>query len=238
MTPAEVMAPLEALAGERDNKNNTSVNQYYKWPGAAYCGLSVRYAFEKSGNGDALAACANTAYVPTFLAFCRKNWAQVAITKTAPGDVFIYDDDHTGFIYMPVSGSTVITLEGNAQIWPNASEALASHAGSGKYEGIGYKKRVLNNSYTIWRPPYTDGDQQNYGPTAYTGTFHLLKVGNYGPEVKIVQRILYSRYGTLRVTGRFDQETADYVRRAQIATGCMVDGEVGNETWPALLFKL
>lgn len=236
MTPKEVMAPLAALAGEHDGGNNTTVNRYFGWNGAAYCGLSVRYAFTKSGHADALALCPNSAYVPTLLAFCKKYWKSVSVHRAEPGDVFIYRDDHTGFIWDRVGGTTVITLEGNAMIWPTAEEAKKSATGSGLYEGIGYKRRELTSAYTVWRPPYSDEDQ--YGPVAYNGQFHLLREGDSGPEVKIVQRLLYSRFGRLVVTGDYARETADEVRRGQELTGCKVDGEVGEETWPAFLYRL
>ena len=237
MTAQEVMQPLALLAGSKDNGNNTPVNKYFNWPVAAYCGLCIRYAFDKSGNAAALEDCPNSAYVPTLLDFCKEHWTYVPRTDTRPGDVWMYLDDHTGFVYKPLTGNTVITLEGNAQVYATVDDAERSASGTGAFEGIGYKKRVLTANYTVWRPPY-GGSAINYGPDAYTTKLHLLRYGSQGPEVKLLQRILYSRYGRLKVTGYYNQETADLVRRAQEATGCAVDGECGAETWPAVLYKL
>ena len=157
MTANEVLAPVEALAGNRETNgdNRTAVNTHYGAPGQAYCGYTVRYGFEMSGNGAAIASCPSVIWVPTFRNWASENWIRIQNDKAQKGDVMFYKTQHTGFIYEPYDGRTVITLEGNADVYATADEAARSSTGSGAFEGIGYKKRYLSDDFRIYRPPYT-----------------------------------------------------------------------------------
>lgn len=162
MTANEVLAPVEALAGSRETNgaNDTPVNKHYTALGAAYCGYTVLYGFEMSGNGAAVADCPSVIWVPTFRAWAAQNWERVDNDKARRGDVFFYKTQHTGFIFAPFDGRIVITLEGNAIVCETAVEARASSVGdSGRFEGIGFKKRYLTDDFQVYRPPYTVADQ-------------------------------------------------------------------------------
>lgn len=155
-TAAQVLSYLEALAGENEatlGSNNTTVNKYFNAAGQAYCGYAIWYAVKKAGS-NILDGCSNPAYVPTIKTFLKSKYKTVGITEAQAGDIFAYLDDHVGFVYAPYSGSTVITLEGNSTVYKTLAEAKASTSGTGKFEGIGYKKRILTSSYTIYRPTY------------------------------------------------------------------------------------
>ena len=157
MTANEVLKPVEALAGNRETNggNNTLVNSHYGAPGQAYCGYTVRYGFEMSGNSAAIASCPSVIWVPSFRAWAAEHWERVDNAQAQKGDVMFYRTQHTGFIYSPYDGRTVITLEGNADVYATADEARASTTGSGAFEGIGYKKRYLSDDFRIYRPPYS-----------------------------------------------------------------------------------
>ena len=157
MTANEVLAPVEALAGNRETGggNNTLVNSHYGAPGQAYCGYTVRYGFEMSGNSAAIASCPSVIWVPSFRAWASEHWERIDNAKAQKGDVMFYRTQHTGFIYSPYDGRTVITLEGNADVYATADEAERSSTGSGDFEGIGYKKRYLSDDFRIYRPPYS-----------------------------------------------------------------------------------
>ena len=163
MTANEVLAPVEALAGNRETNggNNTAVNTHYGAPGQAYCGYTVRYGFEMSGNSAAIASCPSVIWVPSFRAWASEHWERVDNAKAQKGDVMFYKTQHTGFIYAPYDGRTVITLEGNADVYATADEARASSTGSGDFEGIGYKKRYLSNDFRVYRPSYRAESTQN-----------------------------------------------------------------------------
>jgi hypothetical protein len=64
----------------------------------------------------------------------------------------------------------------------------------------------------------------------------VLSLGSEGPDVRTLQSILAARgYGSLEVTGRFDEATATAVRRFQKEAGLETDGVVGPQTRPKLL---
>jgi len=158
MTANEVLAPVEKLAGNRETNggNNTLVNSHYGAPGQAYCGYTVRYGFEMSGNSAAIASCPSVIWVPSFRNWAAENWTRIDNAKAQKGDVFFYKTQHTGFVWGAYDGNTVITLEGNADVYATADEARASTVNSGAFEGIGYKKRYLSDDFRIYRPPYIE----------------------------------------------------------------------------------
>lgn len=157
MTANEVLAPVEKLAGERetDYGNNTTVNTHYGAGGAAYCGMTVEYGFEMSGNAAAISSCPSVIWVPTFREWASEHWQRIDRDKAQYGDVFFLGTRHTGFIYSPYDGNIVITLEGNADVYATAAQAESSAVDSGGFEGIGYKKRRLTTEFRVYRPPYT-----------------------------------------------------------------------------------
>jgi hypothetical protein len=170
-TAKDVLAALAALAGEKEtNSNNiTTVTKYFNANGQAYCGYSLWYAFKKAGS-NLLSGCSNPAYVPTIRQYMdSKGWRVTNNANAQAGDIFVYgSDQHVGFVYEPYSGNTVITLEGNATVYATIAQAKASTAGSGAYEGIGFKKRVLNSSYKVYRPTYDEAASSSTDTSATT----------------------------------------------------------------------
>ena len=64
----------------------------------------------------------------------------------------------------------------------------------------------------------------------------VLSLGSEGPDVRTLQSILDARgYGSLELTGRFDEPTAAAVRRFQTEAGLATDGVVGPQTRPKLV---
>lgn len=156
VTAKQFLAPGEALAGQNEavvGQNNTDVNKFFNAVGSAYCGFLLWYCDKKSGAG-VFNGCANPAYVPTFKEFCRQHYPVVKNSEAREGDLVAYKDQHVLSVKERVSGTTVITFEGNSTVYASIAEAKASAAGSGKFEGIGYKKRVLDGNYTVYRPTF------------------------------------------------------------------------------------
>ena len=256
ITARQFLAPGEALAGENEavlGSNRTSVNAFFNAPGSAYCGFTLWYCDKKSGAGI-FNGCANPAYVPTFKDFCRKHMTIVPSDQAQEGDLCAYLDQHVFAIKERVSGTTVITFEGNSTVYKTIAEAKASSAGSGKYEGIGYKKRVLNSSYTVYRPNFagtasaaaTDSAQGHVNKTgaSCSVTLALCKIGSSGPMVKTFQRICYA-YGIkgadgkiIAVDGEFGTNSAFAAKQIQKMLGLTQDGQVGKDTWTAMLTRL
>lgn len=257
VTAKQFLAPGEALAGQNEavvGQNNTDVNKFFSAVGSAYCGFLLWYCDKKSGAG-VFNGCANPAYVPTFKAFCRAHYKTVANNQAQEGDLCAYKDQHVFAIKERISGTTVITFEGNSTVYKTIAEAKASSAGTGAYEGIGYKKRVLDGNYTVYRPnfaasdgttptPASGDDHENHVGAACTVSLALCKSGSSGPMVKTIQRILYS-YGykgadgkPIAVDGEYGTNTVYAVKTLQAKLGVAVDGQVGKDTWAAMLTRL
>lgn len=152
-TAKDVLAIGEALAGENEavtGQNNTAVNKYYNWPGAAYCGGFVKYCMEKAGC-TLLAGCGNPWLVSTLRQYMdSKGWK---VTGPRSGDIFILgSDEHTGFVDEVLSGGYILRLEGN---WGHvyATKDQAKNRTGTAYEGIGYYKSSASD-LKFYRPPY------------------------------------------------------------------------------------
>ena len=237
-TAQDVLAKLAALAGEDEavlGSNNTTVNQYFNAPGQPYCGYAIWYAVKTAGS-DILDGCQNPAYVPTLKSYlAAKGWT-VSNDQPQAGYIFAYKNDHVGFVYAPMSGSTALTLEGNSTVYKTTACTGAA------YEGIGYKTRTFGSDYTLYRPAYDGASAagtEKTGP-AVTVSLNLLQQGHTGPQVKTVQRLLTAAgVAKLDIDGQYGPATAAAVRTAQQRlfpdTSSEWDGQVGEKTWTALL---
>ncbi len=242
-TAKEVLAQLAALAGEDEaivGANNTTVNRYFNAVGYAYCGYAIWYAVKKAGS-SILDGCANPAYVPTIKAYLAGRGWQVDSGQPRAGDIFAYKDQHVGFVYEPISGSTVLTLEGNST--GLRATAAAARTGTGaSYEGIGYRRRTLGSGFTLYRPAY---DGAAAGGDTCTVLVDILRTGSAGCQVRTVQRLLNAGAFTgadgraLEEDGRYGANTAAAVKKFQRAAfpgePGEWDGQVGTRTWSAML---
>lgn len=245
-TAKDVLSQLAALAGEDEaavGANNTTVNKYFNAVGYAYCGYAIWYAVKKAGS-HILDGCANPAYVPTIKAFLQGKGWQVDNSQARAGDIFVYLDQHVGFVFEPISGSTVLTLEGNST--GLRATAAAAKAGIGTaYEGIGYRRRTLGSGFTVYRPAYDGSPSEGESCTILVS---LLKQGSIGAQVKTVQRILHARGITgadgraVTVDGEYGANTEAAVKKLQKELfpnePAQWDGEVGDRTWNAMVKEL
>lgn len=173
-TAAQMLAPVEKLAGERETGtgNNTTVNEYWNAVGAAYCGYTIWYADRRSGKPYLLDGCANPAWCRALGEWLTaKGWRLRDNSKAQKGDIAFYCEynqkesrwmyQHVFFIYEKVSGTTFITLEGNNMVFSTAEKAKMSTAGTGAFEGIGYKKRNMptGGTWAIFHPPYGEEEK-------------------------------------------------------------------------------
>ena len=166
---SQMLAPVEKLAGERETGtgNNTTVNKYWNAMGVAYCGYTIWYADRQSGKPYLLDGCQNPAWCRSLGEWLTaKGWRLKDNSKAQKGDIAFYCEynqkesrwmyQHVFFIYEKLDGTTFITLEGNNMVFSTAEKAKLSTAGTGAFEGIGYKKRVMPTSGTwaIFHPSY------------------------------------------------------------------------------------
>lgn len=226
MTGMDVMKPVMDLAGEREvnHNNNTTINKYFNWPGAAYCGLTVKYAFKKSGC-NLLDGCSNPAYLPTIREYMLNQGWRIKNEDARAGDIIcVGPNQHVCFCFGEYSGATKITLEGNATVYATAEQARASSAGTGAFEGIGYKKRYLDANCQVFRPPYPGG-----AGTSATG---------YNTYITTFQKWLNQNYAaSLNVDGVFGRLTRQAAVKAlqtylnkTYSAGLSVDGGFGPKT--------
>lgn len=168
-TVSQMLAPVEKLAGDQEtgSGNNTTVNKYWNAIGAAYCGYTIWYADRKSGKPYVLEGCPNPAWCRSLGEWLTEmGWRLKDNSKARKGDIAFYCEynkkenrwmyQHVFFIYEKLDGTTFITLEGNNMVFSTVEKAKLSTAGTGAFEGIGYKKRNMPTSGTwaIFHPPY------------------------------------------------------------------------------------
>lgn len=86
---------------------------------------------------------------------------------------------------------------------------------------------------------HTARAQAATAPTAVTLVWPLVVEGNRGERVIDIQQLLNQRIGAgLVVDGIFGPRTEDAVQRFQARVGILVDGKVGNQTWPRLIIQV
>ena len=231
----------EVFPLDKGDANYTYMGYLCGIQGGAWCAMTVSTAiYEACGDNRAdakrvlhgvwpYAAC-NQLYdaAPPSSKGRRGEW------DPQPGDVIVFgysSRDHTGIVYA-VDGNYVYTIEGNSS-------------------NMCRKRSYLRNCSWIWgyvRPDYADGGDEpdvpveQYGAVCCTDpALHMLSKGCAGPEVKTVQRILYSRGITgendkaLNVDGDFGRSTKAAVVKFQALKWLTADGIVGRDTWAALV---
>lgn len=78
----------------------------------------------------------------------------------------------------------------------------------------------------------------NPHPQILTGVEGLLRLGDRGPSVEVLQSVLNSRGESLTVDGIYGRATAAAVRRFQVRYELKPDGVVGVKTREALLLRM
>lgn len=239
MTGAEFVAPLEAFAGENEavlGSNNTSVNKFWNAKGQPYCGYSLWMCAKKTGS-KVFSQCSNPAYVPTFKTGLSKTCVKVSGSQAQEGDMWAYKDQHVGAVKKRLSGNTVITIEGNSTVYKTIAEAERSTAGTGAYEGIGYKKRVLDGNYTVYHYDFSKDNGSTYagGDTPSGGS-------TGGSVISQFQSWLNNNFSAgIAVDGEYGPATKKAAVRALQRTlnnlykcGLVVDGGYGPLTEAAI----
>lgn len=245
MTGKDVMRPVMDLAGEKEvnSNNNTTITRFFGMVGKPYCGMTVKFGFKKAGC-DLIDACSNPFYVPTIRQFMQDRGWRIRNEDAQAGDIIcVGPNQHVCFCFDEYSGTTKITLEGNATVYKTAAEARASGAGTGAFEGIGYKKRVLNANCHVFRPPYDGGSGSTNGraSTAHIADFQMwlneqyassLNVdGSFGrltrtAAVKALQAYLNKTYKVgLEVDGDFGPLTKKVMQEKKV---CVKKGDTGD----------
>lgn len=164
--------------------------------------------------------------------------------------IFFYyngDINHTGIVTYVGEGS-IVTVEGNS------SDMVARRSyqiGASQIAGYGRPNWALVEKADIpvspkpveekpieqpvEEKPVEQKPDRQYHDYVYTVRLNLLKEGDYGPLVKSVQALLNLHGANLAVDGKFGNSTKIAVMSFQSKNGLTVDGEVGGQTYKALL---
>ena len=206
--------------------------------GYAWCDVFVDWCFYQAAGRNKAKAEAAECQTGTLGAGCgysKQYYANQGRCDKNPkvGDQVFFRQSgtitHTGLV-VGVNSTTITTIEGNS------SNAVTQHT---------YK---LTNSYldSFGHPLYDaeDSATESYGATAIALNLNELSQGDYGPQVKTIQRIIYARGidKSLVVDGDFDEQTYNGVVALQKQLfpddSTQWDGIVGAKTWPAALTAL
>ena len=197
--------------------------------GFAWCDVFVDWCFYKAFGPDAQRIQCQTGPLGAACPYSAGYYRAQGRYDGSPqvGDQIFFRQNgalvHTGIV-AEVTAAQIVTVEGNSS------------------------DRVAKRTYAR-----TDGSIDGYGhpryggepsPAAVTVALSALTSGSTGPQVKTVQRILYS-YGVkgadgkaIAVDGEFGPNTAHAVRLLQGKLGLAADGAVGADTWRSMLTEL
>ena len=216
--------------------------------GYAWCDVFVDWCFYKACGSKAAAEAAQ----------CQTGTLGAAVNYSAgyykakgrydktprKGDQVFFQQNgelvHTGIV-AEVTATQIVTVEGNSsdQVKKNTYSRTSSYI-------AGYGHPIYDGSSSggdTPAPTPTPGHDNHVG-AACSVSLALCKSGHSGPMVKTIQRILYS-YGykgadgkPIAVDGEYGANTAYAVKTMQARLGLAADGQVGKDTWAAMLTKL
>lgn len=156
--------------------------------------------------------------------------------------VFFYSGaiiGHTGIVTQ-VGMDAITTVEGNSS---DAVTRRSYTIGSPQIAGYGRPNWSLAGRDiivpTIPAPtPPTEPQRPrfSYHGYKYTVKVNLLKNGDFGALVSNLQTLLSAQGFDCQIDGQFSDETEEAVERFQSQHHLTVDGEVGGQTWQALLY--
>lgn len=231
---------LDSFTANAGSGNWTRFGRDYGLNPAQWCGIFVSQMFVEAfgiTKAKELLCGGLHHYTPTGANYFKKAGQYIKRGQGTPqaGDViFFYSSSkkrigHVGIV-TKVAGGRVYTIEGNT----SGASVLVTNGG-----GVCEKSYNLTSTYIdgYGRVKYDKESAESTGGKIMI-ELSLLKKGSEGAEVKTVQRLLkalgYS-IGKAGVDGDFGKDTDAAVRKFQKAEGLEVDGEVGQNTWTALL---
>ncbi|MEO3860114.1 peptidoglycan-binding protein [Acrocarpospora sp. B8E8] len=177
-------------------------------------------------------------YPHTASTIAQYNWAKTnkrwySIPKV--GDLVLYTTGGSAGIYHvelveKVSSSSITTIGGN-------TSGSAANGVQGNGDGC-YRKTITRGQARIYgyvRPRYTgqvETPDKPWDGKSYPG--HLMRLGDRGAEVKVVQQLLNAFGWKLAVDADFGPATEHAVKVFQSNHRLDVDGVVGEATWKVL----
>jgi peptidoglycan hydrolase-like protein with peptidoglycan-binding domain len=242
-SPAKAIAEARADLGMKEKPTGSNLvpitREFGKIPG--YPGGGYGYPWCAAATSVWLKAAglkANTDYPHTASTIAQYNWAKTnkrwySIPKV--GDLVLYTMGGSAGIYHvelveAVSSSSITTIGGN-------TSGSAANGVQGNGDGC-YRKTITRGNARIYgyvRPRYagsTDAPAKPWDGKSYPG--HLMRLGDHGAEVKVVQQLLNAFGWKLATDADFGPDTEHAVRVFQGNHRLDVDGVVGEVTWKVL----
>lgn len=145
---------------------------------------------------------------------------------------------HTGLV-VEVGSGTVTTVEGNS-----ADQVARRVYSQGDGNIFGYGRPDWGEQAPVVEEPVVEEPTNEPVSSGYLISVPLLTIGDTGGYVKAAQTLLIARgydcgnrplIGTEKADGEFGRTTERAVAFFQSAQGLDVDGEIGCDTWNALL---
>lgn len=192
--------------------------------------LASAMTYQFTGSGSA--ACATSA------GFYKQRGAWYSSPNVGDQVFFVVNGgiNHTGIV-TAVGMGALTTVEGNS------SDMVARRTytiGSPNIAGFGRPRWDLVQGYT---PAAEDEQPEEPAPALPDHLYHdyqyqvrvnLLKLGDYGPQVRNVQAMLKAAGIDCPINSKFDDATYTALQKFQEAAGIEADGEFGGATFTTL----
>lgn len=227
-TADDVLRVAVGEIGYREGSNNLNkYGQAYGVNNVSWCCQWLWWVFREAGASDLFgsktASCTNL--------YRQHITQEVPKSDIKRGDVVFFDwsggteCEHVGIVENR-QGSQLITIEGNT----------GSAGDQSNGDGVYRKTRSMSLVSHNYRPAYSNAEKPK--TSMINIQLPLLKNGSVGYEVKTLQRMLMS-YGysmsPYGADGEFGALTEKRVKEFQKKRGLDADGEVGLQTWTAIL---
>lgn len=267
---ANVSDVLNVARGEIGYKesanNNTKYGAEYGLNYNPWCVMFIWWVFNRAGAGALFYGGGKVALCSALYNYHRARGQAVSAGALQAGDIVFFDfsgkktaTDHVGIVES-VSGSTVVTIEGNTSAGSggnqangegvyrrNRSTSLISRAYRPAYNGTGNAAATVSagNGYSLSNFVRDVQARIGAGVDGIAGSETLSKApmlstgsNRKHAVVATLQVCLFSlgyKFPQYGADGDFGAETTAAVKAYQSANGLSADGIVGRDTWRKLL---
>ena len=231
-----LIAKAESQIGVKESPFGSNKQKYgeaYGYNGVAWCCIFIWWLFHECGVSNLFYGGNKTASCTTLMNY-YKSKGQFSNSPKVGSLVFFQFDkdsyaDHIGIVTKVYSDGSIETIEGNTGSGNDANGGCVMRRTRRKSVVMGYAYPYDNATSST--PVTTNGGTCKVN-------LKLLKTGSKGNAVKALQILLIGNgysCGSYGADGDFGSATLKAVKQYQKDKKLEVDGEVGTNTWSALL---
>ncbi len=228
MSRQSIIAAAAAENGTKEspaNSNKTKYGQWYGLDGVKWCAIFVSYVYYKAGHPlEAIDKPKGYQSCQSGFNFWKRN--QRIVTNPQPGDIVLYD----------WTGDGVCDHTGIFVAWADASktsfQAWEGNTAQGNDSDGGQVMLRTRNRSTV--KAFVTPLALNNSTAVTTAAADIIKKGQSGATVTVLQRLLHSLNYTVRVDGEFGEETATAVKAFQQQHQLQQTGTVTPELMGAI----